>query len=167
VDWGDGTGTTTAEIPEPLYLAQVFGTHTYLAPNTYTLRITLTAACYYTNGNFSQTWVDTPRPGVGIAVVSPDVAISSIVISPPSVLRGASSTATITLALPAPVGGALVRLGSSDTTAATLPPGVLVKVGSMTAVFPISTLNFSGGARTVAITAVSGGVASSSNLRVR
>ena len=60
--------------------------------------------------------------------------MSAISLSPTSVLGGvANSTATVTLTSPAGSNGTVVTLGSSNTSAATLPASVTVAAGQKTA----------------------------------
>jgi hypothetical protein len=66
-------------------------------------------------------------------------ALSSITLSPSSVLGGNTSTGTVTLTGPAPGAGAVVTLSSSNTTATKVPSNVTVAAGKTTATFTIST----------------------------
>src|SRR5439155_287511 len=61
---------------------------------------------------------DTPTP---TPTSTPTVASILLTLSPSTVIGGVSSTGTVTLASPAPAGGAAVALTSSDTTVATVP----------------------------------------------
>ncbi len=74
--------------------------------------------------------------------------LSSVALSPSSVFGGSSSTGTITLAGPAPSGGAVVTLASNNAVA-TVPANVTVAAGATTGTFTIST---SGVATTTAVT---------------
>jgi len=65
--------------------------------------------------------------------------LTSIGLVPNSLLGGSSSTGTVTLDHPAPVGGAVVALASSDTSAAEVPPSVTVAAGATTANFAATT----------------------------
>jgi hypothetical protein len=83
----------------------------------------------------------------------------------PSIPGGLSDTATISLPIPAPDGGALVTLTSSSP-AAIVPAAVLVPAGTTTQTFTIATLNspptktatitasYGGGSQTAAVTVV-------------
>jgi trimeric autotransporter adhesin len=72
--------------------------------------------------------------------VTPTAAtLSSLTLNPTSVIGGAqSSTGTVTLSGPAPAGGALVTLSSSNG-AASVPPSVTVPAGATSATFPVNT----------------------------
>jgi hypothetical protein len=65
--------------------------------------------------------------------------LSAITLSPTSVTGGSSSTATVKLNNPAPAGGAVVALTSSNTAAATVPSSVTVPAGAKTATATVST----------------------------
>jgi hypothetical protein len=66
-------------------------------------------------------------------------SLSSIARSPASVVGGASSTGTVTLNGPAPSSGALVRLQSSNVSAAQLPNSLTIAAGTKSASFTITT----------------------------
>ncbi|MBZ5690072.1 MAG: cadherin-like domain-containing protein [Acidobacteriia bacterium] len=65
--------------------------------------------------------------------------LSSVSLNPTSVQGGTSSTGTVTLSAPAPSGGAVVTLSSSNASAATVPASVTVAANATTAVFSVST----------------------------
>jgi hypothetical protein len=83
---------------------------------------------------------------------APPNPISSLSLSPTSVLGGSSSTGTVTLASAAPTGGAVVTLTSSNTSAATVPSSVTVLAGQTSKTFPVTTLPV-GASTSVTITA--------------
>ena len=66
------------------------------------------------------------------------VAIDSVTVSPSSLQGGATASATVTLSGPAPSGGAVVSLTSSDAAVA-VPSTVTVPQGASSAVVVIST----------------------------
>jgi hypothetical protein len=65
--------------------------------------------------------------------------VSSLALSPASVVGGTSSTGTVTLDGAAPAGGALVTLASANTAVATVSASVLVPAGSSVGTFTITT----------------------------
>ena len=65
-------------------------------------------------------------------------SLSSLTLSPASVPGGSPSTGTVTLNGPAPVGGALVALFSSDPVVA-VPPSVTISPGATSAPFSLTT----------------------------
>jgi hypothetical protein len=97
-------------------------------------------------------------------LLAPPNPISSLSLSPTSVLGGGSSTGTVTLNNNAPTGGAVVGLTSSNGSAATVPSNVTVPAGQRTATFPVTTspvgastsvtitATYSGGSRTATLT---------------
>jgi subtilase family protein len=66
------------------------------------------------------------------------ITLSSIMLSPTSVIGGASSAGTVTLSAAAPSGGAVVYL-SSSASAATVPTSVAVAAGATSATFTVNT----------------------------
>jgi LmbE family N-acetylglucosaminyl deacetylase len=66
-------------------------------------------------------------------------SLGTITLSPASVGGGTSSTGTATLNGPAPTSGALVTLGSSNSSVATVPVSITVPAGSTYANFAVNT----------------------------
>jgi len=81
-----------------------------------------------------QVWWD--RFGKG---TSSTPTISSVTLSPTSVLSGNPSTGTVTLAAAAPTGGAVVALSTSDPLLATVLPTVTVAAGTTSKTFTVTT----------------------------
>src|SRR5579859_918058 len=68
------------------------------------------------------------------------VSLSALSLNPTSVTGGTqSSTGTVTLSGPAPAGGAVVALSSSNTSAAHAPSSVTVGAGASSATFSVTT----------------------------
>ena len=65
--------------------------------------------------------------------------LSAITLSPTSVTGGSPSTATVKLNDPAPAGGAVVALASSNPSAAAVPVSVTVPAGATTATVTVTT----------------------------
>ena len=80
-------------------------------------------------GPFSSTRSFTPQAATGTAT-----ALSSLAVSPTSVVGGASSTGTVTLTAPAPTGGSVVSLSSANA-AVSVPASVTVPGGQTSATF--------------------------------
>jgi hypothetical protein len=76
-----------------------------------------------------------------LTVTAPTLGVtgSGLSVSPTSVVGGISSTGTVKLTGPAPAGGAVVTLSSSNTTATHLPASVTVAAGATSATFTITT----------------------------
>jgi len=66
--------------------------------------------------------------------------LSSLALNPTSVNGGSTSTGIVALSAPAPSGGALVSLSSSNPTVATVPASVTVSAGATSATFTVSTV---------------------------
>ena len=73
-----------------------------------------------------------------VALTNPPVMITSVKLTPPTLVGGASATGTVTLTANAGPGGLKVAL-SSNKAAATVPANVTVPSGSKTATFTVST----------------------------
>jgi thermitase len=92
-------------------------------------------------------------------------ALSSLSISPTSVVGGNSATGTVTLTAPAGSGGFTVQLSSSNSSVASVPSSVTVPAGQTSASFTITT--YQGSSTTsLTITASAGGVTRSASLTV-
>jgi Domain of unknown function (DUF4082)/Bacterial Ig domain len=74
-----------------------------------------------------------------LTVIPP--VVSSMALNPPSVIGGplGPSTGTVTLNGPAPSGGAVVSLSSSNPSVANVPASVTVPAGATSTTFPVST----------------------------
>jgi hypothetical protein len=106
--------------------------------------------------NYSATlWVDpSPTPGP-----------LSVTLNPTSVYGGTTSQGTVTLSSPAPSGGTVVDLSSSNTAVATVPTSVTVPAGATSATFTASTSDVSF-QTLVTFTASAGGATESATLKV-
>ena len=92
-------------------------------------------------------------------------SLSSLSLNPTSVVGGNSSTGTVTLTAPAPSGGFVVNLSSSNTSVATVPSSVTVPAGTTSANFTVATNSVSS-ATSVTITAAAGGITRTATLTV-
>jgi probable HAF family extracellular repeat protein len=92
--------------------------------------------------------------------------LSAVTLNPSAVTGGSPSTATVKLNSPAPPGGAVVALTSSNTTVATVPLQVTVPAGATTATATVPT-NTVLRTTTVRIGANYSGLAKSATLTVR
>jgi photosystem II stability/assembly factor-like uncharacterized protein len=91
--------------------------------------------------------------------------ISSVTLNPASVRGGKESTGTVALNGPAPAGGVIVTLSSSDAIVASVPGSVSIPAGATTARFTVSTQRV-GSSTTVTISASLDGVIKSAVLIV-
>ena len=84
-------------------------------------------------------------------------ALSSLSVAASNILVGSTTTGTVTLDSPAPTGGSVVSLVSSNTNAATVPATVTVAAGSTTGTFTVTSV-VTTAAQTTTLTASYGGV---------
>ena len=97
----------------------------------------------------------------GTATLSP----ASLTLSPSNLSGGSPSTGTVTLSGPAPTGGLVVALASSDTAVAAVSVSLSVAAGKTTGTFSVTTKTVVG-VQSLTITAVAGGVSRTANLIV-
>ena len=92
------------------------------------------------------------------------VAVLALAFSPPALNGGESTTATVTLTVPAPTGGYVLHLSSDDPSAAP-PPSIVLAAGETVARFPVATSPVAND-RNVRVTASDAHGSVSSNLAV-
>ncbi len=118
---------------------------------------------------FAAVSLNDPNPAVLIfelSSISPALSLSSLTLSPTSVIGGTqSSTGTVTLSGAAPAGGAQVALASSNTAAARVPASVTVAAGATSATFTVSTSAVTA-STAVTISAAFGGVTRTASITV-
>jgi uncharacterized repeat protein (TIGR03803 family) len=127
-----------------------------------TFAITTSAVASATPVSISASYGGTTTPA-SLTVNPP--ALQGITLMPSAVKGGTSSTARITLTGPAPAGGLLVLMTSSNTSAAAVT-NVTVPAGSSSVSVAIATFKVNA-ATAVTITATSGGVSKSATLTVK
>ena len=118
-----GSNSTAATVPASVTVTAGQTTATFSVTTTAVATVTtatITGSYNSSNGNAS-------------LAINPPV-ISSVSLSPTTVTGGAGSTGTVKLSAVAPVGGAVVTLGS-NSTAATVSASVTVAAGQTTATF--------------------------------
>ena len=170
LDWNNVTNATSYEV-------QVDNTSTISAPfvanpTVTASQVTLTDAPAQTLwwrvraqnaagvfGPFSSTRRFTPQAASGPAT------LSSVSVSPSTVVGGNSATGTATLSAAAPTGGALVSLSSSNTAVATVPANVTIAAGATSATFTTATSGVAG-STSVTISATHGTVTRTAALTV-
>jgi hypothetical protein len=143
------TGTVTLDIPAPVggaevalssdnAAAQVPASVTVLeGQTTATFTVTTTPVVVTTPVVISATY-NAVTQTANLTVTAPVATLTSVSLDPTAVLGGDPSTGTVTLDIPAPVGGAEVSL-SSDNPAASVPASVTVLEGQTTATFTVTT----------------------------
>ena len=101
------------------------------AVNTYSVSQNTTATITASSGGVNTT-----------ATLTVQVAgLNSLFISPYTVVGGVSSIGTVVLSSPAGPSGVTLMLGSSNTSAATVPASVTVPAGKTSVSFPIATIS--------------------------
>ena len=148
VGGGTSTGTVTLNGPAPAggalvtlsssnpSAAQVPASVTVPANAT---TATFTATTSPVSANTSLTISATYGASQTTAFTVNQPIVSSVTLNPTSVPGGGTSTGTVTLTGPAPGGGAVVTLSSSNTSAAQVPASVTVPANAITAAFTITT----------------------------
>jgi len=127
------SNTTAATVPSSVTVAGGATTATFtVSTNAVATSTTVTISAGYGGATRSASLTVTPAP-------PPPPTLSSLTLSPTSVVGGAqSSTGTVTLSGPAPAGGAQVFLSSSND-AASVPSSVIVPAGTSSATFTVRT----------------------------
>src|SRR6266478_167844 len=95
----------------------------------------------------------------------PPPTLSSLTLNPTSVNGGSPSTGSVTLSGPAPSGGALVSLSSSNTAVATVLANVTIPAGATSLTFTVTTLAVTA-STPITISASYAGVAKTASLTV-
>jgi hypothetical protein len=95
----------------------------------------------------------------------PAATLSSVTVNPTSVTGGTASQGTVALTSPAPSGGAVVALATSNSSVSSIPPSVTVVAGDTSASFTVTTAVVSA-QTTLTITASLDGVTRTASLTV-
>ena len=143
LDWSDVSGAASYRIQiddsstfsAPFVVDTVVTTSQFTAPNLSTRRHWWRVRGV-NSGGVEGAWSSARRftPQAAPATAS----LSSVAVSPSTVVGGSNAQGTVTLTAAAPSGGASVAL-SSSSNAATVPGTVTVPAGSTSATFPVTT----------------------------
>jgi hypothetical protein len=145
------TGTVTLSGPAPAGGAQILLSSNNSAarvPSSVTVpggttsvnfTINTSAVTASTPVTISASYGGVTRTATLTVTPSPLPTLSSLTLSPSSVTGGNSSTGTVRLSGPAPVGGAQIMLSSSDPGTASVPSSVTVPAGATSATFTVNT----------------------------
>ena len=102
--------------------------------------INTTAVGTTTAGNITATYAGVNKSAaLTVNPPAPAAALSSLTLSPSTVVGGSNATGTVTLTKAAPAGGIVVTIASSNSTRAKVPASVLVPAGAISKVFTITT----------------------------
>ena len=171
---GTSTGTATLTVPAPTGGATVTlsssdpaatvppGVTVLSGSSTATFTITTLGVSTSTPVTISGTYLGVMKSAT--LTVTPAV-LSTLALSPTTVVGGNPSTGTVTITGPAPPLGSVVPLSSSVQTAATVPANVTVPGGALSATFTVTSLGVTTSSSTV-ITATYGGVPKTKTLTV-
>jgi hypothetical protein len=156
-DFGSGAATDSAG-------------RVYVTGSTFSHDFPTTAGAYDTTFNsitdhYSDVFVAAFTPAGVEPPPPPPAALSTLTLSPESVVGGVSSEGAVTLTSPAPSGDATVSLASSDATVATVPPSVTVPASAASASFTVTTTEVSA-STTVTISASYAGLTKTAELTV-
>ena len=147
---GGRPSTGTVTLPDPAPPSGLVVTLASEVPSVASVPSTITIPAGGTSGSFTiSTFSSSTTTRVGLSATHLDttlfsvitvgpVALSTLSVSPASVVAGSSSTGTVTLNDAAPSGGAAVSL-SASSSATTVPASITVPPGATTATFAIST----------------------------
>ncbi len=183
VTGGQGaTGTATLAAPAPAGGVQV--SLSSANPSVAAVPPTLTIAANATAASFPITTASvtaTTLVGLGATLgassksaaitVNPAAppappALSSLSLSPSSLRGGTASIGTVKISAPAPAGGVVISLTSSNPAKATVPSAVTVEPGKTSATVTVSTVATSSNT-TAIITASASGVTKSATLTIK
>lgn len=114
-----------------------------VAANATTVRFSVStgAVTATTIGNISATHAGITKTAnftVNAPTTAP-AALQSLTLNPTTVAGGATSTATVTLTIAAPSGGAVINLSSSRPTRASVPASITIAAGSQSTTFAVTT----------------------------
>ena len=141
------TGTVT--LPDPAPLGGLVVSLASEDPSVASVPSTITIPAGDTSGSFTVSTFLSPKTTFGLSATHADTTLFSLItvgpptlstlsVSPTSVVAGSSSTGTVTLSDVAPSEGAAVSL-SASSSATTVPTSITVPAGATSATFAIST----------------------------
>jgi hypothetical protein len=166
----------TCAIDFGAYTCVASGTNATIITNGVVASVTLTLApgLTSTSTNLNQTIASNNLgASIGLAAAGGSVGggaggsgppVSSLGCTPSNIAPGTSTTCTVTLAIPAPPGGAIVAL-ASGTDYVNVPPAVAIAAGSISAIYTATAMP-NAGSLTATLTARSGGSQVSTPLNV-
>lgn len=127
--------TSVASVPTSVTVAAgsafaAFQVTTKTVTNTTTVKISASQSGVTQQASASLTVTPPPAPGP---------TLTSLTLNPGSEIGGSTSTGSVTLSGPAPSGGAVVSLSSSNSALAVVPANVTIPAGATGAVFAVNT----------------------------
>lgn len=162
--WAGGTAVTLTS-SNPAVAAAPAVVTVPVGGTTASFNLTTSAVAFDTPVTF------TASAGAATAAVSltvlpaPPPEVASLVVTPSTVLSGSAAQLTVSLATPAPVGGAIVALAASPAGLVSLPASVTVAAGATTAETTVN-VPVSTGPVEITLTATVGGTVRTAALTV-
>jgi hypothetical protein len=101
--------------------------------------IATTAVVTSTTTTITASYAGTSKRAVLTVEPTPPASIATLAVQPPRITGGQQAQGTVGLAAPAPAGGVVVDLESSDAALAAVPASVTVAAGDRSATFGVST----------------------------
>ena len=171
LDWSDATNAASYQI-------QVDDSSSFSSPRTIDTTVTSSQLTTSSLSNRQYWWRVRGRNSGGVVgswsssrsftvqSSSSTPTLSAMSVNPATVVGGsADAQGTVTLTSPAPSGGVVVTLSSSNTGAATVPAGVTIAAGAASATFAVTSKAVTT-PTAVTLSGVSGGVTRSATLTV-
>ena len=121
-----------------------------------TFAITTRAVAAATTANVTASYAGVGKSAALTVQPAATVTLATLTLQPSKVAGGSHASATIGLTAPAPSGGFLVTLASSNPALATVPASVTIAAGASSATFPVDTAPTRKN-RSVTLSASSGG----------
>ena len=128
--------------------------------------VTTSAVSVSTVGNVTASYAGASKTTTLSVQPAPSVKLLSLTLNPTIITGGVASVGTVTISGPAPAGGVVVALASSNTSKAVVPPGVTVAPGATLVDFQITTATVKR-KTTVTINASYRGVTKKAGLTIR
>ena len=123
------TNPSVASVPATLSIAQ--------GASTGTFTVTTTVQTFTAAASISASYHNTTQSA--LLAVTPATALTSVSVAPATIEGGGTATVTVAINNPAPAGGAVVTLASTNTTLAPVPASVTVPAGQVFTTFPVVT----------------------------
>jgi len=134
--------------------------------NTATFAITTSTVSLTTSTTLSADYNGVTKSVTFTVDPSAPAALAALGLSPASVVGGASSIGTVALTAPAPSGGAVVRLSTSNRSLTSVPATIVVPAGATAQTFTVTTAK-SGRSTSATISAAYAGVTRSATITVK
>jgi hypothetical protein len=105
-----------------------------------TFNVTTSVVNALSVGNITANYAGITKTSTLSVQPSPSVKLSALTLNPTTVTGGLGSVGKVTLSAPAPVGGVIVKLASSNPSKASVPATITVPGGATSVVFNVTTV---------------------------